>query len=139
LIASWELGLDGQLATECVEEEVKLELDLSLLLLPMEEKFVMPPSILKLAIPNLAQLTASWEIGANGLHVTRLAEKEPPPDQEALPFNPNTEERFVIPPSRATNATHNNAHKTVLFKVGALGQSVIRHVEEVYLLDNEKS
>jgi len=98
----------------------------------------MTPLNLVLATPNPAQLTASWEIGANGPHVTRLVEKESQHDHETLSYNLNTEEKFVKLLPIATNVTHNNAHKTVLFKVGALGQSVIRHVVVVYLSDDVK-
>ena len=120
-------------------EEAKPELDQSLSQLPLEERYAMPPLIHEYATLNHAQLTASWEIGANGLHVTRHVERESPPEYEALLSNPNMKAKPVKLPPKAMNATHNNALKTVLFKLGELGHNVTKPVEEEYLYDDEKS
>jgi len=73
LTVFWPLGLNGMFAQPLVEQANKAEHETSPQHQLTEERNVKPQAKLKNATLNHAPSTVFWEIGPNGLHVTRLA------------------------------------------------------------------
>lgn len=88
------------------------------------------PLKLNLAILNHAQLIASLKIGLNGQFATRLAELDPPPEQELLNDLQLSEERNALKPLKLKPATPTIAQLIAYKALGVNGLYVTRPAEE---------